>query len=194
MTPAIANHRAKPDEKGTMTTGQVCKIFGVSPSTVHKWLDNGTLLGFTVPNSRARRYYKASVMAKAKEAGIFSPSDQAERGRVLIVGGAHWVRQVGDAIGGNGLSALRVTNPGDLFAASQSSFRAAVIDLATYGRSDGLSLGRQIREHVGCLVVGTHGDDEADPSALDDSFTVAFRSSEMSPAAVARFVREQLSK
>ncbi len=47
--------------KNVLTTGNVAKICNVAPRTVSKWVDDGALPGYRLPESKDRRIPIASL-------------------------------------------------------------------------------------------------------------------------------------
>lgn len=48
-------------QPGIYTTGEVARLFGVSPRTVAHWHDEGTLSGYRIPGSLDRRFRTEEV-------------------------------------------------------------------------------------------------------------------------------------
>ena len=69
------------------TTGQAAKICGVSPRTVAKWFDAGSLKGYRIPNSQDRRIPAFMLLKFMREHGM--PMKEIEKlvyAHVLLIG------------------------------------------------------------------------------------------------------------
>lgn len=51
-------------------TAEVAAILGVSQRLVSKWLDDGRIPGWRVPNSRHRRFRRSAIVEYARQHGI----------------------------------------------------------------------------------------------------------------------------
>jgi excisionase family DNA binding protein len=67
------------------TSGEVARICNVSSPTVIKWIDTGTLKGFRIPGSKARRVAKKDLLAFMNEHGM--PLDKLEgiKTKILVI-------------------------------------------------------------------------------------------------------------
>jgi excisionase family DNA binding protein len=89
-----------------MTVGQVARLMGVSPRTVARWCDTGTLPGYRIPGSTARRFRRSDVERFDREHRIIDSrpvvlavglaDDDADALALMIDGAASLVRATGE--------------------------------------------------------------------------------------------------
>ena len=53
-----------------LTTGDCARRLGVAPKMIARWIDNGLLLGFTLPESKARRVHPQVLAEFAEREGF----------------------------------------------------------------------------------------------------------------------------
>lgn len=56
--------------KKALTTGDISKICGVTPRTVSKWFDNGSLKGYKIPLGKDRRVRIGDLLIFMREYGL----------------------------------------------------------------------------------------------------------------------------
>src|SRR5881394_1850210 len=70
--------------QATYTTGEVARLCQVTKRTVIKWIDGGSLSGYTIPGSKHRRVSADSLQQFMRANGI-PDSSRVVRPRILIV-------------------------------------------------------------------------------------------------------------
>lgn len=54
-------------DRDLFTTGQISRMYRVSPRTVSKWIDTGILRGYRLPMSKDRRVTRTNLVAFLKQ-------------------------------------------------------------------------------------------------------------------------------
>lgn len=147
------------------TSGEVARLCNVCTRTVTQWHQSGALPGYVMPNTRARRFRHADLVAFMKQHGL-PLGNLVDVASVVLYGlPSHLSAAVAAALPG-----YRVTVPRDavdaVFAVQEERPATVVLDLSL-GRGECLSMVQSLRRRVAAPVfVGLAGEDERDEAGL----------------------------
>ena len=160
---------------GLLSTGEVARLSGYSPSAVLNWIRTGKLRAYSSPGHRHRVDPK-DLLRVMREHGMRIPEELAatESHRILVIGGDATAREaIADLLRQSELACtVETAEAGILDSDSASTFRPhAIIVEATPLALDGVELCRSIKassDFAGTklLVVTTHPDYDQARKAL----------------------------
>lgn len=130
------------------TTGQIAKILAVAPRTVSKWIDGGTLKGFRLPGSSARRVVREELRRFLVRSGY--PTDWLAAVQSVLFVGCEPVL-VSTFVGGlSDRDDWRVESVGSIFAAGVVAGsllpNVVIVDPRAFGRIDACGMAARLRD------------------------------------------------
>lgn len=134
------------------TSGAIARLYGMSITTVNRWIDQGYLRGFLIPGSRHRRVTGAELLRCAREQGLPLPLDlDPDRPRRALAVGFGSDREL--ALKGHLLDRAGSTFEAGILSA-EIRFHRIILDTSLLGQVAAKGVAREIRNRdPACQVV-----------------------------------------